>query len=374
MGKCLFLSTETPVKICQRLLPYNHPTVALKPTKNLKANSPGFNKASSYGFGRKLSYRTLCTKAALSQVPGTQQFFKIAAESTGPIPAEQLMQAVEGAAKVGAQVIGDNVNKPRTINYKAALDLVTDTDKKSEIAVLGYLKKNFPDHRILGEEGGVMGNPTSEYLWILDPVDGTTNFAHGYPCFSCSIGLLYRGKPAAASVIEFSGGHQSWVTHTFTAGAGKGSFRDGERIHVSQTDKIDRALLVTGFGYDHDEAWATNFEIFKFFMGASRGVRRFGSSAADFCHVAMGIAEAYWEHNLRPWDNSAGVLIVEEAGGVVSRMDGGKYSVFDRTCLASNGVIHAKLLEVIGPTIEKLKSDGFDFSIWENPENYPLDP
>nr|XP_009590604.1 phosphatase IMPL1, chloroplastic isoform X1 [Nicotiana tomentosiformis] len=264
----------------------------------------------------------------------------------------------------------DAVNKPRNVTYKGLTDLVTDTDKSSEVAILEVVRKNFPDHLILGEEGGIIGDSSSDYLWCIDPLDGTTNFAHGYPSFAVSVGVLFRGKPAAATVVEFVGGPMCWNTRIFSAAAGKGAFANGEKIHVSGTDKVEQSLLVTGFGYDHDDPWATNMELFKDFTDVSRGVRRLGAAAVDMCHVALGIAEAYWEYRLKPWDMAAGVLIVEEAGGTVSCMDGGKFSVFDRSVLVSNGLLHAKLLEKIGPATENLKGKGIDFSVWFKPENY----
>ncbi|GFS33117.1 myo-inositol monophosphatase like 1 [Actinidia rufa] len=202
------------------------------------------------------------------------------------------------------------------------------------------------------------------------PRDGTTNFAHCYPSFAVSVGVLFRGKPAAAAVVEFVGGPMCWNTRTFSAAAGGGAFCNGQRVHVSGTDKVEQSLLVTGFGYEHDDPWATNIDLFKEFTDVSRGVRRLGAAAVDMCHVALGIVEAYWEYHLKPWDMAAGVLIVEEAGGVVSCMDGGKYCVFDRSVLVSNGVLHAKLLERIGPATGKLKNKGIDFSLWYKPENY----
>ncbi|GAU45230.1 hypothetical protein TSUD_138020 [Trifolium subterraneum] len=277
------------------------------------------------------------------------------------------------SAWLNTSVVMDAVNKPRNITYKGLTDLVTETDKMSEAAILEVVKKNFEDHLILGEEGGVIGEVASDYLWCIDPLDGTTNFAHGYPSFAVSVGVLYQGKPTAATVVEFVGGPMCWNTRIFTATAGGGAFCNGQRIHVSATNEVERSLLVTGFGYEHDEAWATNIELFKEFTDVSRGVRRLGAAAVDMCHVALGIVEAYWEYRLKPWDMAAGVLMVEEAGGTVSLMDGGKFSVFDRSVLVSNGVLHAKLLERIGPATEELKSKGIDFSLWYKPEDYRTD-
>ncbi|XP_020102434.1 phosphatase IMPL1, chloroplastic-like [Ananas comosus] len=292
---------------------------------------------------------------------------------TGPIPAAELLGVVEAAARTGAEVVMEAVNKPRNISYKGLTDLVTDTDKMSESAILEVVRKNFKGHLILGEEGGLIGDSLSDYLWCIDPLDGTTNFAHGYPSFAVSVGVLFRGKPAAASVVEFLGGHMCWNTRTFAASSGGGAFCNGQKIHVSQTDQVERSLLVTGFGYEHDDPWTTNMNLFKEFTDISRGVRRLGAAAVDMSHVALGIVEAYWEYRLKPWDMAAGVLIVEEAGGVVTRMDGGKFTVFDRSVLVSNGAIHEKLLERIGPATEELKKKGIDFSLWFKPENYPTD-
>ncbi|KAI8524723.1 hypothetical protein RHMOL_Rhmol13G0170800 [Rhododendron molle] len=313
-----------------------------------------------------------CTKAVLSpEIPNQKKnYSKVAAESTGPIPSNQLLLAVETAATTGAEVVMDAVNKPRTITYKGLTDLVTETDKMSEAAILEVVKKNFSDHLILGEEGGLIGDSSSDYLWCIDPLDGTTNFAHCYPSFAVSVGVLFRGKPAAAAVVEFVGGPMCWNTRIFSAVSGGGAFCNGQKIHASLTDKVEQSLLVTGFGYEHDDAWATNIDLFKEFTDVSRGVRRLGAAAVDMCHVALGIVEAYWEYRLKPWDMAAGVLIVEEAGGVVSCMDGEIFCVFDRSVLVSNGVLHAQLLERIGPATEKLKKKGIDFSLWFKPENY----
>ncbi|XP_060192135.1 phosphatase IMPL1, chloroplastic-like isoform X2 [Lycium barbarum] len=327
MERCLLSSTVSCLRICQLpriLLPYNLSFPRSCSTKH------GFCTSFST---RAKTNGAFCTKATLSELGNKKVYSKIGADSTGSIPSSELLQVVEVAAKTGAQVVMDAVNKPRNVTYKGLTDLVTDTDKSSEVAILEVVRKNFPDHLILGEEGGIIGDSSSDYLWCIDPLDGTTNFAHGYPSFAVSVGVLFRGKPAAAAVVE-------------------------------------QSLLVTGFGYDHDDPWATNIELFKEFTDVSRGVRRLGAAAVDMCHVALGIAEAYWEYRLKPWDMAAGVLIVEEAGGTASCMDGGRFSVFDRSVLVSNGLLHAKLLEKIGPAKENLKSKGIDCSVWFKPENY----
>ncbi|KAI3988561.1 hypothetical protein MKX01_011458 [Papaver californicum] len=361
----------------------NSTNISLRISPKPKLGIPKFHQNVKFygnGFCKNLSFTTAITprrsisiKSVLSEFPNEKSYSKIGAQSTGPIPSKQLLQVVELAAKTGAEVVMDAVNKPRNITYKGLTDLVTDTDKMSESAILGVVNEDFKDHLILGEEGGLIGDSSSDYLWCIDPLDGTTNFAHGYPSFAVSVAVLFRGKPAAAAVVEFVGGPMCWNTRTFSASAGGGAFCNGQKIHVSQTDQVERSLLVTGFGYEHDDAWATNINLFKEFTDISRGVRRLGAAAVDMCHVALGIVEAYWEYRLKPWDMAAGVLIVEEAGGIVSRMDGGEFCVFDRSVIVSNGILHSKLLERISPATEKLKDNGIDFSLWYKPENYQTD-
>ncbi|KAG6753376.1 hypothetical protein POTOM_043443 [Populus tomentosa] len=401
MGRSLVFSTIIPLEFSQNPRSFsllNHSKLCF-PQRFIENSQSGYKKIQLLNL--KLA-RKVCTKAALSEITNERKYPKVGAPSTGPISANHLIQVVETAAKTGAEVVMDAVNKPRNITYKGLTDLVTDTDKMSETAILEVVRRNFGDHLILGEEGGIIGDTLSDYLWCIDPLDGTTNFAHGYPSFAVSVGVLFRGNPAAAAVVEFVGGPMAWNTRTFTAIAGGGAFCNGQKIHASQTDRVEHSLLVTGFGYEHDDPWATNIELFKEFTDVSRGVRRLGAAAVDMCHVALGIVEAYWEYRLKPWDMAAGVLvkvvflqmlllhmqldsislfeivvlingIVEEAGGTVSRMDGGKFCVFDRSVLVSNGVLHAKLLERIAPATEKLKNKGIDFSLWYKPENYRTD-
>ncbi|KAG6523702.1 hypothetical protein ZIOFF_013578 [Zingiber officinale] len=341
------------------------------------------------------------TRAALSVSPTERRFPKISAESTGSIPPAELLKVVETAAQAGAELeilshdyplpFDDFTTSSCTLFFLGYEDQIStvelldlqlihacpiscSTDKQSESVILEVVNKNFEDHLILGEEGGLIGDSLSEYLWCIDPLDGTTNFAHGYPSFAVSVGVLFRGKPAAASVVEFVGGPMCWNTRIFSATSGGGAFCNGQKIHASQTDKVERSLLVTGFGYEHEDPWATNMNLFKEFTDVSRGVRRLGAASVDMCHVALGIVEAYWEYRLKPWDMAAGVLMVEEAGGAVTRMDGGKFTVFDRSVLVSNGVVHEQLLERIGPATEELKKKGIDFSLWFKPENYITDP
>jgi myo-inositol-1(or 4)-monophosphatase len=200
MVRSMVFSTSFPLRFSP--IPRSIPP-QIQPNQRLPLN---FTNKIRHGFEgirflRAKPGRELCTKAVLSEIPNQKQYPKIGAQSTGPIPPSQLIQVVEIAAKTGAEVVMDAVNKPRNITYKGLTDLVTETDKMSEAAILEVVKKNFDDHLILGEEGGIIGDTSSDYLWCIDPLDGTTNFAHGYPSFAVSVGVLFRGNPAAAAVV-----------------------------------------------------------------------------------------------------------------------------------------------------------------------------
>lgn len=286
---------------------------------------------------------------------------------------QALAEAAQKAAELGAEVVRSALDKPMNITFKGVTDLVTDTDKAGEAAILEYLQQHFPDHGFLGEEGGVSGNAESEYLWAIDPLDGTTNFTHQYPSFGVSVAVLLRGQPKAAAVVEFAGGPHAWVTRTYTASEGQGAYCNGHKISVTDNDNITRALLVTGFGYEHDEAWTANMDIFKHFTDVTQGVRRLGAAAVDLCHVALGVVDGFWEYRLKPWDVAAGILIVKEAGGEVTTMDGEPYSVFSRSTLATNGALHDEIVEVTGARTDALKKKDCDLSPWFIPPGYEFD-
>lgn len=293
-------------------------------------------------------------------------------QASGKVPNRELLSVVQQAAEAGAKVVMDAVDKPRNIQYKGVADLVTDTDRASEEAILAVIQSAFPDHAILGEEGGVYGDTSSEYLWTVDPLDGTTNFAHGYPSFAVSVAVLRHVTPVAATVIEFCGGPGSWITRTYAASRNGGATCNGKSIQVSKTHELEKALLVTGFGYEHDECWFANMELFRELTDITQGVRRLGSAAIDMCHVASGMSEAYWEYRLKPWDMAAGVLVVEEAGGTVTTLDARAFSVFDRSVLVSNGFIHEALLAHTEPKTAALAGAGIDLSQWYVPKGYRI--
>lgn len=294
--------------------------------------------------------------------------------SAGDAPTNSdLLKVAIRAAEAGAAVVSAAVDKPRNIQFKGATDLVTDTDKGSEEAVLAVVKEIYPSHAILGEEGGVTGNQESEYLWCVDPLDGTTNFAHSYPSFAVSVAVTKRGVPLAACVVEFTGGPLAWSQRKFTATAGGGAFCNGAPIHCTATAELRRSLLVTGFGYDHGLDWQANMELFKQFTDVCQGVRRLGAAAVDMCHVSLGLVDGYWEYQLKPWDMAAGALILKEAGGRVTKGDGSPFTIFSKSVIASNSALHEQILAKVGPATEGIVAGGFQMGDWFVPEGYKYD-
>jgi len=295
------------------------------------------------------------------------------AQAEDPQFVAELRDVAARAAAAGAVAVRRALDLPRNVQYKGALDLVTDTDKESEVAVLAVIRASFPQHALLGEEGGVSGNLDSPYLWAVDPLDGTTNFSHSYPSFAVSVAVTRRGVPLAACVVEFCGGPRAWTTRTFTAAVGQGASCNGEPLHhVSSASELRRSLLVTGFGYDHGKDWEENLALFRLFTDVCQGVRRLGAASVDLCHVALGVVDCYWEFQLKPWDMAAGALILQEAGGRVTKGDGAPFSIFAKSILASNGAIHGAVLEHVGAACARLQADGFDLQDWYIPSGYDV--
>ena len=258
-----------------------------------------------------------------------------------------MLEVALQATNKAVDVIIDALVNPRMADYKGRTNLVTETDRLSEELILNHIRSTFPTHSILAEESGSHKNK-SEYLWIIDPLDGTTNFVHGYPSFGVSIACLINGKPTIGVISELP------AKHLYFAINGKGAFKNNIPIHVSETKNLDQSLLVTGFGYNHGELWQANMSLFKQFTDLTQGVRRLGAAAVELCHVACGMVDGFWEFDLKPWDTAAGVLLVEEAGGTISRMDGDNYSIYDKQVIASNGQIHKEMLHYTKKTVESL--------------------
>ena len=253
---------------------------------------------------------------------------------------KHILDVATEAAKTAANIVMDALPSPKIADNKGRTDLVTDIDLRSEQIIKSIIREQFPDHGIIAEESG-KELVESDYCWFIDPLDGTTNFVHGYPSFGISIGLFYKNKPRVGVVIEMP------AMNLYTATSGNGSFCNNKPIHVSMTSEMVQSLLVTGFGYDHDSNWQNNMLIFRRFTDITQGVRRLGAAAVDVCHVASGIVDGFWEFDLKPWDTAASVLIATEAGASVSRMDGEDHSIFDDQILVSNNIIHKNMMNII---------------------------
>lgn len=242
------------------------------------------------------------------------------------------------AAEDGSQVLLKYWGKLKEVECKSSSsDLVTVADKEAEKAIIKHLRSYFPDHGILGEESGLDDREESLYRWIIDPLDGTTNYTHNYPMFSISIALFYKGKPLVGIV------HNPLLQETFHAIKGGGAFLNEEKIKVSSTCELSKSLLATGFAYDRLKSPETNYTEFAFFTQLTQGVRRAGSAALDLAYVASGRLDGYWERGLKPWDMAAGILLVTEAGGQVSSYDQTPIDLKSGKILASNGHIHAQI-------------------------------
>jgi len=244
-------------------------------------------------------------------------------------------------AKEAGSVIREGFGKSFKIEFKTGENnLVTEFDKASEKVITDFIRKKYPSHSILAEEGSGEQND-SEYLWVIDPLDGTTNFAHGLPIFSVSIGLQKNGKTIAGVVYDVMRGI------IFSAELGAGAFAKSEKIAVSNNDNLAHSMLVTGFPYNKKENPDKLFERFIALTKTARGVRRLGSAAIDFCYLASGVFDGFWEVHLHPWDICAGKLIVEEAGGRVTDFDGNKTNIFTKRILSTNGKIHEQVIKVM---------------------------
>ena len=248
-----------------------------------------------------------------------------------------LQVAVEIAHEAG-KILSEELSRPLDIAYKGdEVDLVTQADKRSERFIVERLTKYFPDHAIAAEEGtGHESAAASEFRWHVDPLDGTTNFAHRYPCFCVSIALAQRDTLLAAVVFN------PFYNELFTAARGECATFNGKKIHVSKVATLSTSLLCTGFPVRNRKA-SPNLQYYGDFTQHSHGVRRDGSAALDLAAVAAGRFDGFWEFNLQKWDTAAGVLLVEEAGGKVSDFAGNPYQLGGPVILASNGLIHEEM-------------------------------
>lgn len=249
--------------------------------------------------------------------------------------------AIEAAREAG-KYLKFSVGKVRSIEIKKGEErnLVSEIDKTSEAKIISIIRRHYPTHAILAEESGENA-ATSDYKWVIDPLDGTTNFLHGLPIFCVTIGIEYRGEIIAGVVYDPN------LDELFTAEKGSGAFCNGKRMKVSTATELINSLLVTGFPYDIARNPDNAVGHFVNFLMEGQGLRRLGSAALDLSYVAAGRMDGFWEVNLNPWDMAAGILFVTEAGGRVTDFSGKTSSIYTRQVLATNGLIHEAMLGVL---------------------------
>ncbi|TVQ51802.1 MAG: inositol monophosphatase [Spirulina sp. DLM2.Bin59] len=252
--------------------------------------------------------------------------------------------ATEAALAAGA-ILKAHWGKLETIEEKGRPgDLVTEADKQSEAVILATLARHLPDHTILAEESGFQQGKSDRYHWVIDPLDGTTNYAHCYPASSVSIGLLIEGEPVLGVIYDPGG------DRLYRAAQGLGATCNRQRIQVSTTAQLRNSLLVTGFAYDRHTTADNNYAEFCYLTHITQGVRRGGSAALDLALVACGRLDGYWERGLKPWDLTAGVVLVREAGGLVTAYDQTPFDLNSGRILATNGAIHPSLSQALAQT------------------------
>lgn len=252
-----------------------------------------------------------------------------------------LSVAVEAALAGGEVLVAHFYSDSELrVSYKGELDLVTQADTESEAEVVRILRGRFPEASILAEESG-RREGDDDRRFVVDPLDGTTNFAHGYPMFAVSIGFEEKGRIVCGVVYD------PIRKELFTAERGRGAFLNGRRLTVSRTTSLDKALLVTGFPYDLRDDVDETLRFFREFMRVSRAIRRDGSAALDLCYLAAGRFDGFWEEKLGPWDTAAGALVVEEAGGRVTDFEGRPFHYSGKSVTASNGLLHPAMLQVL---------------------------
>jgi myo-inositol-1(or 4)-monophosphatase len=244
------------------------------------------------------------------------------------------------AADAAGEIVRASWDQPKTIGYKGAIDLVTSVDRESERTIVEIIQRNFPNHSILTEEATNVEGSQSEFRWIVDPLDGTTNFAHGYPQFCVSIALECAGEVILGLVDD------PIRRERFSAIRQQGAMLNGKPIRTSAAIELDKSLLATGFPYDQRQHADFYLSYFRAFMTRSQGIRRGGSAALDLCYVACGRLDGFWELKLKPWDTAAGALIVSEAGGKLSDFSGKPFSIWGNETLAANSSIHEEMVKI----------------------------
>lgn len=253
---------------------------------------------------------------------------------------ERFLPAARQAALEAGSYLLEGLSQTKSVTYKGQVDLVTRFDRRSEEIIYDRLSRAFPGHSFLAEEE-IRQDRDSDYCWLVDPLDGTTNFAHGLPVFCVSIALAYKNEIILGVIYDPN------REELYMATRGQGAYLNSKPLRVSKTRKVDRSLLATGFPYDVRTSQDNNLEHFSNFAVRAQAIRRLGSAALDLCYVACGRFDGYWEKKLKPWDLAAGALLVEEAGGRVSDLEGKEFRLSTPHIVASNGYIHRAMLEIL---------------------------
>ena len=255
---------------------------------------------------------------------------------------ELYKQIARKLAETGGAVLKEFWGSLFSIKDKGvAGDLVTEADQESEKQILDLLRRLCPTHDVLAEESGKHSTEASDFLWVIDPLDGTTNYAHQLPIVSVSVALIFRNQLVVGVVLN------PLLDECFQAVVGGGATLNNHPIHVSGVKQLERSLLATGFPYDRLQTTDNNYVEFCRFTDRSQGVRRLGSAALDLAYVAAGRFDGYWERGCKAWDNAAGVLLVQEAGGKVTTYDGSPFDLYGERVLATNGWLHESMSEVL---------------------------
>ena len=255
---------------------------------------------------------------------------------------ERYLEFAIEVARAAGDVLKHYMDREKQVELKGRANLVTVADKEAEVLIIRQIRERYPNHAILAEESGAFGpSSTGEGKWIIDPLDGTTNFAHQYPFFCVSIGFEQAGEILCGAVYD------PCRDEMFSGGRGMGSFVNDQRLRVSDVDRLGNALIMTGFPYGVRDKIKIAMSQFEAFMIESQGVRRGGSAALDLCYTALGRVDGFWEMDLHPWDTAAGFLILEEAGGKVTDFPGNPFSVYGKQIVASNGKVHAEMVGVL---------------------------
>jgi len=251
-----------------------------------------------------------------------------------------MMESVIEIVRVGGRILREMFDTGVAVEHKGEVDLVTAADRAAEKKMVELLRERFPDDDILAEEGDY-GQRSKQRCWVLDPLDGTTNFAHGFPWFAVSLGLLC-GEQLVAGVV-----YNPCYGELYRAEIGAGAYLNDRKLKISTTGQLDQALLATGFPYDRKRSALNNYDHFVHFQQEAQACRRPGAASLDLACVAAGRFDGYWEMKLKPWDTAAGALLVSEAGGRISNFSGGDFDLFSPQVVASNGRIHEAMLKVL---------------------------